>query len=90
VNWSWRTEEPDFQARRVNSGMSCTETTSVVVGLLIVFLETVSLEFSAERFLVSCAIETLIDKWIIPWFILDKRMAHPLGIPDKRMAHSLG
>jgi hypothetical protein len=53
VNWNWRTEEPGCQAGRVNSCVSCTETTSVVVGLLIVFLAAVSLEFPAERFLVS-------------------------------------
>jgi hypothetical protein len=28
VNWSWNTEEPGFQAIRVNSWVSCTETKS--------------------------------------------------------------
>jgi hypothetical protein len=66
VNWSWRTEESDCQAGRVNSCVSCTETTSVAVGLLIVFLATVSLEFAVERFLATCARETLINGWLIP------------------------
>jgi hypothetical protein len=34
-----------------------------VVGLLIVFLAAISLEFPAERFLVTCARETLINEW---------------------------
>ena len=34
-----------------------------VVGLLIVFLATISLEFPAKRLLVACARETLINKW---------------------------
>jgi hypothetical protein len=34
-----------------------------VVGLLIVFLATISLEFQVERFLLVCARETLINKW---------------------------
>jgi hypothetical protein len=38
-----------------------------VVGLLIVFLATISLEFPAERFLATCARETLINEWDIPW-----------------------
>jgi hypothetical protein len=51
----------------------------VAVDLLIVFLATVSLEFPAERFLDAYARETLINEWLIPWVILDKRMVHPLG-----------
>jgi hypothetical protein len=39
----------------VNSCVSCTKIASVVVGLLIVFLETSSLEFLVEIFLVTCA-----------------------------------
>jgi hypothetical protein len=35
----------------------------VVVGLLIVFLATISLEFPAQRFLATCAKETLINEW---------------------------
>ena len=61
--------------------MSFTEITSVVVILLIVFLEAVSLEFPTERFLATCARETLINEWHIPWVILDKWMVHPLGYP---------
>jgi hypothetical protein len=34
-----------------------------VVGLLIVFLATISLEFPAKRFLATCARETLINEW---------------------------
>jgi hypothetical protein len=34
-----------------------------VVGLLIVFLAAISLEFPAERFLATCARETLINEW---------------------------
>jgi hypothetical protein len=70
-------EEPGHQARRVDSGVSCIVTTSVVVGLRVVFLVESSLEFSAERFLVTCAGETLINEWNIPWVNLDKWMAHP-------------
>jgi hypothetical protein len=62
VNWRWRNEEPDFHAERVNSCVSFIETTSVVVGLLIVFLTTISLELPTERFLTTCARETLINK----------------------------
>jgi hypothetical protein len=72
-----------------------------VVGLLIVFLAASSLEFPAERFLVTCARETLINEWHIPWAIPDKQwyipwvnpdkwMVHPLGYPDKWMIHPLG
>jgi hypothetical protein len=63
----------------MNSCVNCTEKKSVVVGLLIVFLATISLEFPAERFLATYARETLINEWHIPWVILDKRMVHPLG-----------
>jgi hypothetical protein len=52
--------------------MGYTETTSVVVGFLIFFLAAVYLEFPAERFLATHARETLINKWNIPWVILDK------------------
>jgi hypothetical protein len=38
-----------------------------LVGLLIVFLATSSLEFSAKRFLVTYSKETLINEWCIPW-----------------------
>jgi len=34
-----------------------------VVGFLIVFLTSISLEFPVERFLVSYARETLINEW---------------------------
>ena len=34
-----------------------------VVGLLVVFLATSYLEFPTERFLVTCARETLINEW---------------------------
>jgi hypothetical protein len=58
--------------------------------LLIVFLIAISLEFPTERFLSSCARETLImngsflglnliNGWYIPWVKLDKRMVHCLG-----------
>jgi len=33
------------------------------VGLMMVFLVEVSLEFQAERFLAACARETLINEW---------------------------
>jgi hypothetical protein len=52
-----------------------------VVGLLIVFLATISLEFPTERFLATCARETLIKEWHIPWVNPDKQMVHPLGYP---------
>jgi hypothetical protein len=47
----------------VNSWVSCTKKQVVVVGLLKVFLVEISLEFPAERFLDSCARETLINEW---------------------------
>jgi hypothetical protein len=62
VNWSWKDEEPGFQALRVKSCVSYTKT-SVVVGLLIVFLATSSLKFPTKIFLVTCARETLINEW---------------------------
>jgi hypothetical protein len=34
-----------------------------VIGLLVVFIEMSSLEFPTERFLVTCARETLINEW---------------------------
>jgi hypothetical protein len=80
ANWSWRNEEPGFQVGRVNSCVSFTETASVVVGLLIGFLA-VSLEFPVERFLVTCAINTLINEWHIHWVIHDKWMVNPSGYP---------
>jgi hypothetical protein len=49
-----------------------------VVGLLIVFLATISLEFPAKRFLATCVRETLINEWNIPWVNPDKWMEHPL------------
>jgi hypothetical protein len=61
-----------------------------VVGLLIVFLAVVSLEFPDERFLVACAKETLINEWVIPWVIPDKWMYIPWVNLDKIMVHSLG
>jgi hypothetical protein len=51
-----------------------------VVGLLIVFLATISLEFPAERFLATCARETLIMNGTFLGLILIK-MVHPLGYP---------
>jgi hypothetical protein len=60
----------------VNSWVSCTNTTSVVVSLLIVFLASISLEFPTERFLAACARDTLINEWLIPWVSLDKWMVH--------------
>jgi hypothetical protein len=51
------------------------------VDLLIVFLAMISLEFLAERFLATYAIETFIKKWYIPWVILNKWMVHPMGYP---------
>jgi hypothetical protein len=58
-----KTEDPGCQACRVNSYVSCIVTTSVCCGLLIVFLATTSLEFPTERFLITCARETLINEW---------------------------
>jgi hypothetical protein len=34
-----------------------------VVGLMIVFLATISLDFPIERFLAACARESLINEW---------------------------
>jgi hypothetical protein len=61
-----------------------------VVGLLVVFLAASSLEFPAERFLVTCARETPINKWHIPWEILINGWYIPWFILDKRTVHSLG
>jgi hypothetical protein len=55
-------EELGCQACRVNSGVSCTVTKSVVVGLLVFFQVTSSLEFPTERFLATFARETMINK----------------------------
>jgi hypothetical protein len=49
-----------------------------VVGLLIVFLAAVSLEFLAKRLLVACAREILINEW-------DAR-----GAEINEVVHSLG
>jgi hypothetical protein len=58
--------------------------------LLIVFLATSSLEFPAERFLVTYARETLINEWHIPWLTLINEWYIPWAIPDKQMVHPLG
>ena len=49
-----------------------------VVGLLIIFLATLSLEIPAKRFLVGCARETMINEW-------DNR-----GTKIREGVHSLG
>jgi hypothetical protein len=66
----------------VNFCVSCTEKKKVfVVGLLIIFFATISLEFSAKIFLATFARETLINDWNIPWVNFDKNMTHPLEYP---------
>jgi hypothetical protein len=47
----------------VNSCVSCVVTSSICCWLLVFFLSTSSLEFPTERFLVTCAIETMINEW---------------------------
>jgi len=47
----------------VNSCVSCVVTTSVFYRFMVVFLVLSSLEFSIEIFLVTYAIETLINEW---------------------------
>jgi hypothetical protein len=89
ANWTWITEEPGCQAERVNSYVNCTKTTSVDVGLLVFLVES-SLEFPTEIFLVTCARETPINEWHIPWDIHDKQMVIPWVNPDKQMVHPLG
>jgi hypothetical protein len=63
----------------VNSYVCCTKKTSVFVGLLIVFLIVVSLEFLAERFLATSTRETLINECHIPGVNPGKQIVHPLG-----------
>jgi hypothetical protein len=77
----------------VNSCVSCTRLSGLKSALLCelhkvvagyftdIFPSSESLEFPVVRFLVTCARETLINKWNIPWVILDKWMVHPLGYP---------
>jgi hypothetical protein len=47
----------------VNSFVSCIATTTVFCCLFVVLLAVSSLEFPTEIFLVTCARETLINKW---------------------------
>jgi hypothetical protein len=47
----------------VNSYVSCTKTTSVFCWFGDIFPSISSLDFPAERFLVFCARETLINEW---------------------------
>jgi hypothetical protein len=49
-----------------------------VIGLLIVFLAAISLEFLAERFLATCYREALINEWVTQ------------GTENSEGVHSLG
>jgi hypothetical protein len=56
-------EEIGCHSRRVNSWASCTRKKSVCCCLLVFFLAASSLEFVVEIFLVTYAIETMLNEW---------------------------